>query len=149
MLLELTGHALLSNNFALFSRCFHLPHIIETADHKRVLNTLEELQAVFDSVVDDYARRRVTNLVRITEEAEFRSDTRLEAAHITHMMSGDQRVKDPFPCFSVLELIDDRWQITASQYAVDTDTTVGRALAENTTLEATTSVRTEQGNDND
>ena len=117
MLLELTGHALLSNNFALFSRCFHLPHIIETADHKRVLNTLEELQAVFDSVVDDYSRRRVNNLVRITEEAEFRSATRLEAAHITHMMSGDQRVKDPFPCFSVLEFIDDRWQITASQYA--------------------------------
>ena len=132
MLLRQTGEALLSNNFELFAQCFHLPHTIETGDNKRVLNTLEDMRTVFNSVVDDYALKRVTDLVRITEVAEFRSDTRIEAAHITHMMSGDQRIKDPFPCFSVLEFIDGCWRSTGSQYAVDKHTTVGRALAEYT-----------------
>lgn len=149
MLLKQTGDALLSNDFALFAQCFHLPHTIETGDNKRVLKTFAEMRAVFDSVVGDYARKRVTDLVRITEVAEFRSDTRIEAAHMTHMMSGDQRVTDPFPCFSVLEFIDDCWRSTASQYAVDTHTTVGRALAENVAHTATASVLTEQGNHND
>ena len=130
MLLTLTGGALLGNNFSLFAQCFHLPHTIETGDNKCVLRTLTDLRAIFDSVVDYYAFKRVTDLVRITEVAEFRSETRIEATHITHMMSGDQRVLDPYPCYSVLEFIDDRWQTTSSQYAVDKTTTVGRALAQ-------------------
>ena len=128
MLLELTGTALLNNNFNLFSQCFHVPHVIETAENKKVLKTLDDLEFVFDSVVEDYRRKRVTNLVRICDVAEFRSDTRVEATHITHMMSGDVRVADPFPVFSVLELIDGGWRGTSSQYAVDRDTTVGRAI---------------------
>jgi uncharacterized protein (DUF2461 family) len=134
MLLELTGEALLSGDFRLFSLCFHLPHVIETADSKRVLKTTEDLRAVFDSVTDDYRRRHVTRLVRICEVAEFNSETKLKATHITHMMSGDQRVNDPFPCYSVLEFIDGRWQCVSSQYAVDNKTTVGRAIAETTAL---------------
>ena len=129
MLLELTGDALLSGNFETLAACFHLPHTIETPDHKRVLHSRRDLQTVFDSVTDDYRRKRITKLVRICEVAEFKSETRVEATHITHMMSGDQRVGDPFPNFSVLEFIDGRWQVTASQYAVDNQTTVGRAIA--------------------
>lgn len=128
MLLELTGTALLSDNFDLFARCFHLPHAIETGDGKLLIRTRKELESVFNSVVEDYRCKGVTDLVRICEVAEFRGDTRVEATHITHMMSGDVRVMDPFPAFSVLELIDGRWQGVSSQYAVDENTTVGRAI---------------------
>ena len=132
MLLELTGTALLSNNFSLFRQCFHLPHVIETPDGKKVLRTREDMEAVFDRVVEDYRRKRITRLVRICEVAEFKSDTCITATHITHMMAGDTRVTDPFPVLSVLEFIDGRWQGTSSQYAVDKDTTVGRAMARDT-----------------
>ncbi len=129
MLLELTGDALLTRNFETFAACFHLPHTLETPDHKRVLHSRRDLQNVFDNVTDDYRRKRITRLVRICEVAEFKSETRVEATHITHMMSGDQRVGDPFPNFSVLEFIDGRWQATATQYAVDKQTTFGRAIS--------------------
>ena len=128
MLLELTGKALLSNDFSLFSHCFHLPHTFETADEKRVVKTKADLQEVFDYLVSDYLRKRITDLVRICEVADYRNDHRIEATHITHLMSGNQRVTDPFPAFSVLEFIDGRWQVSSSQYAVDKETTVGRAL---------------------
>lgn len=129
MLLELTGDALMDGNFDTFATCFHLPHTIETPDFKRVLETRADLKAVFDSVTDDYRRKRVTELIRICEVAEFKTETRIEATHITHMMSGNQRVNDPFPNFSVLEYIAGRWQATTTQYAVDNKTTVGRAIS--------------------
>lgn len=127
-LLKITGDALLNNDFDTFAGCFGLPHLIETPDSKRVMENLQDMRVVFDGVVDDYRRRQITNLVRICEVAEFRSETRIEATHITHMMSGNQRVVDPFPAFSILELIDGRWQATSSQYAVDNKTAVGRVL---------------------
>ena len=129
MLLKITGDALLSNDFETFAPCFHLPHLIETPDCKKVLENLDDMRVVFDRVSDDYHRRQVTNLVRICEVAEFRGDTRIEATHVTHMMCGNQRVVDPFPAFSVLEFIDGRWRVSSSQYAVDKHTAVGRALA--------------------
>lgn len=128
-LLEITGKALIGNDFESFERCFHVPHLIETPDEKRVLKTQAALRRVFDCVVEDYRNRNITDLIRITEVAEFRGPFRVEATHCTHMMSRHLRVMDPFPCFSVLEFIDDRWQCTSSQYAVDQKTTVGRALS--------------------
>ncbi|MEM6305831.1 MAG: hypothetical protein AAF744_14020 [Pseudomonadota bacterium] len=129
MLLDLTGEALLSNRFETFAACFHLPHMIETADQKRVLRTRRELQAVFDSVTDDYRRKRITALVRVCDVAEFKSDTCVHATHTTHMMAGQQRIGEPFPNFTVIEHIDGRWQCTSTQYAVDNKTTVGLAMS--------------------
>jgi hypothetical protein len=128
LLLEVTAKAMLGNDFDAFARCFHLPHVIETPDRKTVLKSTAALRAVFDTVVADYANRGVTRLIRVCEVSEFRGPFRIEATHITHMMAGNLRVADPFPCFSVLEFIEDRWQCTSSQYAVDRRTTVGRAL---------------------
>lgn len=127
-LLALTGQALLANDFESFARHFQLPHFIATLEHERTIETQEELCALFMRVTEDYQRRRVTDLVRFCDVAEFRTPTRIEATHTTHMMSGDQRVIDPFPTFSVLDKIDGDWKVSSSQYAVDTNTTVGHAL---------------------
>lgn len=128
MLLEITGAALLENDFDSFSNCFHVPHFIATAEHKTVLRTRQELRDIFDKAVAGYSHQQITNLVRFCEVAEYRSDTRIEAMHITHLMSGNQRVADPFPSFSVLEFIDGRWQLTSSQYAVEKTTPFGSAI---------------------
>ena len=128
MLLEITGTALLENDFRSLFECFHVPHFIATAEHKTVLETRQELRDIFDTAVAGYSRQQITNLVRFCEVAEYRSDTRIEAMHITHLMSGNQRVAEPFPSFSVLEFIDGRWQITSSQYAVDKTTPFGSAI---------------------
>jgi hypothetical protein len=129
MMLEVTGKAILAGDFGAFAPHFHLPHFIATSEHKATLETLADLRHVFDKVRHDYLRKRITNLVRICEVAEYRTDSRIEATHITHMMAGDQRVTDPFPAFSVLEFIDGRWQVSSSQYAVDNNTSVGHALS--------------------
>ena len=128
MPLETTRVAIFNGDFDAFAACVHLPHLMESAEDKKVLKTREDLRDVFLSVTEDIARKRVTNLVRICEIAEYRGNTRIKATHMTHMMSGDQRVKEPFPSLSIIELIDGIWKVSASQYAVDKTTTVGRAL---------------------
>ncbi|MEQ6248775.1 hypothetical protein ABMC89_07790 [Sulfitobacter sp. HNIBRBA3233] len=127
-LLEITGTALLSGDFDRFMSCFHLPHCIETSDRKAVLETRDQMRAVFDRVVCDYRRKGVTDLVRVCDVAEFRGSDRIEATHTTHMMAGNYRVQDPFPAFCVIARVDGDWKLSASQYAVDNNTTVGRAL---------------------
>jgi len=127
-LLEITAKALLAGDFDTFSSCFHVPHFISSAEDKSVLKTRDDLFHVFVKVTQDYAIKRITNLVRICEIAEYQSATRIQATHIQHMMAGNDRVGEAMPCYSILEHIEGRWKVTASQYAVDSNTTVGHAL---------------------
>ena len=128
MLLEKTGKALLSGDFETFAQCFALPHTIDTPDRKTTLKTKSALSLMFFRVVADYRHRNITNIIRFCEVAEYKDLTTIEATHISYMMSGSQRVIEPFPGFSVIKYIDGRWQRTDTQYAVDNETTVGRAL---------------------
>jgi hypothetical protein len=127
-LLEKTGIALLAGDFDTFFECFHLPHFIASEKDKMVIENRDQFHDIFCRVTEDYMRKRVTDLIRVCDVAEFRTKTRIEAAHTTHMMCKSQRIAEPFPCYSILEFIDGKWLISASQYAVDTTTTVGTAL---------------------
>lgn len=127
--LEQTSNALIYKDFDAFAQFVIVPHVIETPRHKTTLKTRAALLEVFNHVVQDHADRNVTQLVRTCEVAEFHGAFKIEALHITHMMSGNWRIMEPFPTLMLLEFIEGRWQATASQYAVDSKTTVGRALA--------------------
>lgn len=127
-LLEQTADALMNKEFDTFAHFVSIPHVIETPDHKTILKTRAALLEVFNHVVQDHADRNVTQLVRTCEIAEFQGAFKIEAVHITHMMSANWRVIEPYPTLMLLELIEGRWQATKSQYAVDNKTTVGRAL---------------------
>jgi hypothetical protein len=83
---------------------------------------------MFFKMVADYRDRNITDIIRFCEVAEYKDLTTIDATHISHVMSGRQRVIEPFPGFSVIKYIDGRWQLTDTQYAVDNETTVGRAL---------------------
>jgi len=48
----------------------------------------------------------VTDIVRKCMSADFDGPDTVKAMHVTHLMSGSQRIKDPFPSFSVLERQD-------------------------------------------
>ena len=128
MLLERTAQAMLSGDFEGFAHCFALPHLIDTPDKKMTLNTRDALYDLFRQMVQGYKSRNVTALIRYCEVAEFRAPDRVEATHISHVMSNHQRVIDPFHTFSVIQFIDNRWQLTSSQYAVDAQSHISAAL---------------------
>jgi len=127
-LLELTANAVLEGDFTTFSAAFQLPHFIATNDRKAILETQADLHEMFHLVREDYLRKQVTDLVRHCDVAEFRGADTIESTHTTHMMSGNRRVNEPFPCYAVLERKDGVWRIASSQYAVDKTTSEGHAL---------------------
>jgi len=132
-ILDMTGNALLSNDFEAFAPYFQLPHLIEAAEQRRMLTTTADLRMAFDKVVEDIRLKQVTDLIRVCEVAEFRSATRLVHTHASHMMSGNLRATEPFHSYSVLDLVGGRWLVSSSQYAVDSKTAVGRAMQCDTT----------------
>lgn len=128
-LLESTGTAMLAGDFETFATAFQLPHFISTNDQKTVLETTADLRETFLRVREDYLRKQITDLVRHCDVAEFRGPDTIEATHTTHLMAGNLRVNDPFPCYSILERRGGVWRIASSQYAVDKTTAVGHALS--------------------
>lgn len=127
-LLDETGSAYMENDFDRFINCFDLPHRIETATCKQTVKTVDEFRTLFENVSQSYQVMQTTALVRICDIAEFRTPKRIEATHITHIMSGNRRVVPPYPCFSVLTLREGRWRVASSQYDVDLSTHIGRAF---------------------
>ncbi len=127
-LLKITGDALLSDDFDKFAACFQLPYFIATSDHKASIDTPEAFRELFDRTICDFRLKGVTDLVRVCESSEYRSETQIGSTHVTHLMCAAQRITDPYPTFSTIELIDGEWKITSSQYALDKNMAVGAAL---------------------
>lgn len=117
-LLKVTGDSMMNNDFDTFSSAFHLPHTITTFEATSVLRTLKDMRRVFCNVRAHYIRIGVTQLVRYSVAATFKTPDRVEATHVAHLMNGARQLAEPSSVFSVLERIERRWQITSSQYAI-------------------------------
>lgn len=117
-LLERTGAALMSGDFAAFSACFRLPQTVQSFDGQRVLENEADLQSVFDGVRAHYAERGVTVLHRTCVAAEFKDADTVHATHDTMVIARTQLAQQPFPVFSILRRCDGLWKITHSEYAI-------------------------------
>ena len=118
-LLERSGKGLLTADFALFADCFALPTEMETFDGRRIIETRAELQAVFDDVRAYYVTAGMTQMERHIVDAEFRNPTSIFSTHQSRLVADDgELVQQPFDVLSVIALIDERWRIRHSQYAI-------------------------------
>lgn len=136
MLLKKTASALMTRDFGAFEDAFHLPQVMTTNDSKIRVTDRKGLAQIFEKMCDHFEACGVTSLVRECEAAEYRSPTRVEATHISHVVADSQHVKPPYPVFSVLEWIDGRWKIVSSDYALDDD--CGQAVAMKSAGDVTT-----------
>lgn len=127
-LLEITGEAILARDFSRFAPAFALPHPITTFDTKRTVETRAELEAIFDANCAYFDELQVTDIARKCLSADFDGPDCVKAMHITHLMSGNNRVKDPYPGFSVLTRTDGVWRVSKSDYAVGADAGLTLAL---------------------
>ena len=127
-MLRRTSDAILAQDFEAMNACFGLPLLLETSDTKLIIKTEDEHRDLFDRLVEGYVSKRVTDIIRVCEVAEFISPTTIRSLHISHIMSGNQRVDDPIPTLATTELVGGVWKITAAQYAASKNVPVGRAM---------------------
>lgn len=117
-ILDATGDALSTGDFAQFAKNFHLPHIMTTQERKITVTDLAHLQRMFDAMRTKLAAGQVTELIRFIEAASFRSSTQIASTHVTHMVRANGQIDEPYPVFSILEKIDGVWKGVSSDYAV-------------------------------
>ena len=117
-LLAETGRALMTGDFALFHQYFLLPQKLETFDGERIVETLRDLQDLFDNVRGYYARTGVTDIERRCVAAAFKNSDTIEATHDSRLLAGSNLIQAPYAVFSVLQRVDGIWKISDSKYAV-------------------------------
>jgi hypothetical protein len=125
LLLFETGIALLAGNFTRFSACFGLPHVIETADKRTVIQDLTGLRATFDELRRYYRETQVVDVVRTIVEARFIDSDTVGSTHVASLVHADGVTRrKPYPVYSVIrrhEPLD--WKIMSSLYVIlDSDT---------------------------
>ena len=127
-LLERSGRALETGDADLFATCFTIPKEMETFEGRRVLNSLEELEAAFREVCAYYAKAGVTSMVRHIVDAEFRNPSTIVSTHEARLLAGDQLIQQPYAVMSIIVADGDEWRIRHSQYAIIDSTDHNTAL---------------------
>ena len=113
-----TGAALMSGDFQRMMTCFELPYEIGTFAGQRTVASEAEMRTTFDRIRAHYEARNVTDLVRRCMEAEFHDPVTIESTHETRVMSGAVQVQETYTVYSRQRLIDGRWKVGWSQYAI-------------------------------
>lgn len=134
-LLDMTGHAVMTRDYEMFWPHFNLPQTIMTPDGQRTSHNLDEFRQVFEAIHDHLISQKVTDLIRSCVAADFKSENVIETTHVSHVMSGAQRIAEPYPVFSVLHALDGRWKIMSSDYAVEPKSSISRALMSSSVAE--------------
>ncbi len=105
--------ALLDGNFELYKTVMTIPHRAVPRDGEPYeLNTEEELRADFDLYAQALAINHVTDIFRDIVAIMPMEDDRIEVTVETNMLSGAQRIVEPFRTQFELVSQDDDWRIT-------------------------------------
>ena len=118
----------MTGGFAKFSSCFILPKEMETFEGRRVINTLAELEEVFDDVRRYYQSIGMTRMERRIVDSEFRNSTTIVSTHNSRLYAEDQLIQQPFDVLSVIELVEGAWRIRHSEYAITDSNAHNHAL---------------------
>lgn len=114
-----TGKSVLTGDFATYAECFHLPQNFETFDGPRLLETTQDLNAVFLSVQKWLLNMGATQFARDVLAAEFRGDDLVITAYETRIMRGNELLADPYPNYGSIARVDGTWKIVDGIYATN------------------------------
>lgn len=128
-LLDRSGHAMMSVNFEAFAQCFAIPSVIETYEATGEITSMVDMRALFDRLVAERATQRVRDIVRRSTDAAFREDGTIVATHETrYIVEGNILLGPVHTALSVLRQEDGLWKVAFSQYTVEGDNALNKAL---------------------
>lgn len=127
-LLDITGHALMSGDFAAFAEVFDLPQVMTVAGDAIEVETRADLERMFDTMHQHFKGIGVTDLIRLCEAAEFVGPGEINATHVTHLMSRGTRVQDPYPVIATLVHRKSGWKVSSAEYDLDPSGGQARAI---------------------
>lgn len=95
--LDVLSKALITGDFATFQSRISLPHRITTETDVFQIETLAEMQDLFERFARNYANEGLTDFVRTVRQAKFVTPDEIVGTHISHQMRHGQRILPPYP----------------------------------------------------
>lgn len=118
-LLFRTGKMLETGEAQWIEDCFHLPQTVETFVGKRRLFSEACVIDVFESVRKFYETEKVTSIARAVITAERLAPDLIGSIHVAKLLKdGGQTYRAPFPVYSLIRKVHDRWKIASTLYAI-------------------------------
>ncbi|MEM8592095.1 MAG: hypothetical protein AAGF13_06165 [Pseudomonadota bacterium] len=128
-LLDLTGEALLAEDFERFRAHFTLPTSVETFEGKRSLDTVEALEDAFRGACDHYRAQGTTDLLRHVLAAGFEGETKIRGTYECRILAKHVLAHPAFTLHCTLHLQDGAWKIAESIYVIEGAPILTRALS--------------------
>ena len=101
--LDRLSTAVLEGDFDTYADGVALPFTLVTAQKALVIDTSQDLQDGFDAYHNMLKSQNATDMIRIVERAERRSETQIAGRYSTNILAVGNRIFDPFQSDMILE----------------------------------------------
>ncbi len=107
--LDEIASALLNDDWETYCRGMYLPGAVISHDGSKIMATEEDLRAGFDDFRRTLRIHRVTDYIRLVEQATRLDENLISGSYISHVISGGQRILAPFRSNMTLRMVGGRW----------------------------------------
>ncbi|NBZ88509.1 hypothetical protein [Stagnihabitans tardus] len=87
-----------------------LPCAVISHDESKIIETEEDLRAGFDQFRGSLQALRVTDYIRLVENAARLDHDLISGSYISHIIAGGQRIVAPYRSIMTLRLVGNRWK---------------------------------------
>ena len=108
--LDEVADATMRGDWEAYSQAITLPCAVITHDESKIITTQDELRAGFDHFTTTLRTMRVTDYIRLVEQASRLDHDLISGSYISHLIAGGQRIIAPFRSIMTLRLVGNRWK---------------------------------------
>ena len=102
--------AVLAGDWETYRDGVTLPCAVVSHNESKVVETEEDLRAGYDSFRATLLGQKVTDYIRLVEDASFLDRDLISGSYLTHILAGGHRILAPFKSIMVLRLVGNRWR---------------------------------------
>lgn len=108
--LDEVSAAVLHDDWPTYRDSISLPFAVISHDESKIVTTEEDLRAGFDSFRDTLRAQKVTDYIRLVEQAWRIDHDLISGSYVSHIIAGGQRIVAPFKSLMTLRLIGNHWR---------------------------------------
>lgn len=102
--------AVLHDDWQTYRDGISLPCAVITHSESKIVATEDDLRAGFETFRDTLRAQRVTDYIRLVDQAARLDKDLISGSYISHIIAGGQRVVAPFRSLMTLRLVGNRWR---------------------------------------
>jgi len=102
--------AVMADNWDAYRHCISSPFLMINHTGTMHFATPEDLRSLYTEFLGMLRTQRVTDYIRLVEDAELIDRDLITARYVTHLLSGGNRIMDPVRSSISLRFEDGRWR---------------------------------------